>query len=245
MLYLGMLTRYPAKDKVFFRWFLRTLKLIPFVHLFKNRSYSQKFEDILICSLVGEEVGSYIDVGSGLPCFGSNTYRLYKRGWRGILIDPVPRNIRLSKIFRPKDISLNFGVGKEEGILDFYHFDPYELSTFNVEIAYRRIESKVAKLKNVDSVKILPLSKILDGHILSSPLILSVDTEGFEMQVLLGFDWTNVKPAIICIEEFDNPINTDTDVKYFLLKHGYELTYYTGLSSIYTLSGFTASNESL
>ena len=229
--------RYPSKEKFVYRWLLRQLKLIPFLHLLKNRSYSQKFEDILICGLLGDEVGSYIDVGSGLPCFGSNTYRLYKRGWNGILIDPVPRNIRLSKFFRRRDICLNLGVGDKEGAMDFYHFDPYELSTFDETVANRRITADFVRLKGIVPIQISTLSNLLKGHTLIAPLVLSVDTEGFEMQVLRGYDWNAVKPQIICIEEFDNPINVDTEVKNFLGDQGYELTYYTGLSAIYRLRG--------
>jgi len=227
--------RYPVKNKRLYRWFLRQLKLVPFLHLLKNRSYSQKFEDILICELLGDEVGSYIDVGSGLPCFGSNTYRLYKRGWSGILIDPVPRNIKLSKFFRRRDISLNVGISEVEGELDFYHFDPYELSTFDKAVANRRILENFVKLRRIVPIKVLPLSHVTEVHTLKAPLVLSVDTEGFEMQVLQGYNWNGLKPYIICIEEFDNPINLNTSVKNFLVSHGYELTYYTGLSSIYRL----------
>ena len=217
-----------------YRLVVNLLKLIPFSHFFKNLSYSQKFEDQLILSLVGDKKGSYIDVGSGLPCFGSNTYLLYRRGWSGILIDPIPRNIRLAKFFRSRDISLNIGVGEKKAELLFYNLDPYVLSSFDETIANERLLQGFAKLKYVASIPVLPLSEILENRVLRDPLVISIDTEGFEMQVLKGIDWSSLNPAIICIEEFDNPINSDTDVKQFLLSHGFKLTFYTGLSSIYT-----------
>lgn len=230
-----MAIKYPAKNRFLKRWLISQLKLVPFIHLFKNLSYSQRFEDILICQLLGDEIGSYIDVGSGLPCFGSNTYRLYKRGWSGILIDPVPRNIRLSKIFRPKDICLNYGVGETEGVSDFYHFDPYELSTFDKTVADRRMTENFVKLRGVVPIQISTLSKLLKSYDLVAPLVLSVDTEGFDLQVLKGYAWNRLKPEIICIEELENPINRNTEIKNYLNERNYELIYYAGLSSIYKL----------
>lgn len=217
-----------------FRFFLNLIKLIPFSHFFKVKTYSQSFEDLLIANLVGEKIGSYIDVGSGLPCFGSNTYRLYKRGWSGILIDPIPRNIRLSKFFRKRDLCLNIGVSDVKSELHFFHLDPYELSSFNKDIAQERLASDDVRLKEVISIPVMPLSDIVMNRSLKQPLVLSIDTEGFEMQVLKGIDWNSMSPTIVCIEEFDNPINIETEVKKFLLNQGFKLIFYNGLSSIYT-----------
>lgn len=226
---------FPSRQKSLSRWFVRQIKLVPFSHFLKNRSYSQKFEDLLISGLVGDKIGSYVDVGSGLPCFGSNTYLFYKRGWRGILVDPIPRNIALSKIFRRGDVCLNMGVGEEDSIIDFFLIDPYEFSTFDSDLAHRRLTEQFATLKKIVQIPVRPLSEILASRIFPHPILLSVDTEGFEMQVLKGIDWMQFKPDIICIEEFQNPIQNATPVKLYLQDIGYSLTYYTGLSSIYTL----------
>ncbi len=55
-------------------------------------SFSQFGEDAMLQSYLRDGPGFYVDVGSGSPTEGSNTYALYLRGWRGILIDPIASN---------------------------------------------------------------------------------------------------------------------------------------------------------
>ena len=78
------------------------------------------------------KTGSYIDIGSGHPVKGNNTYFLYQRGWTGILIDPILLNSELSKKHRLKDLFLNRIVSNLEGSLMFWEFLSYGLSTTNV-----------------------------------------------------------------------------------------------------------------
>ena len=55
------------------------------------RSYSQFGEDALVNSLFrNKKYGIYVDVGAYHPILYSNTYALYRRGWRGFAIDPNP-----------------------------------------------------------------------------------------------------------------------------------------------------------
>jgi hypothetical protein len=56
-------------------------------------------------------MGFYIDVGAHHPFRYSNTHMLYRRGWRGINIDPIPGAKIAFDRFRPGDINLEMGVG--------------------------------------------------------------------------------------------------------------------------------------
>ena len=54
-------------------------------------AYSQEGEDLVIDRLLkGKRNGFYVEVGCHHPHRFSNTFFFYKRGWRGVCIDPLP-----------------------------------------------------------------------------------------------------------------------------------------------------------
>ncbi|HEY8402846.1 MAG TPA: hypothetical protein VIK89_16380 [Cytophagaceae bacterium] len=90
--------------KQFFTWkyplssFLRSLKylVMAILRIVTGRSvrYSYSFtgEDRLIESILKPIItrtGFYIDVGCNEPRFISNSFLFYRRGWRGVTIDPM------------------------------------------------------------------------------------------------------------------------------------------------------------
>ena len=58
-----------------------------------GESFSQCAEDMIARSLIDTSAGRYVDIGSGHPVRGSNTYSLYRQGWSGLLVDPLRTNI--------------------------------------------------------------------------------------------------------------------------------------------------------
>jgi len=50
---------------------------------------SQNEEDTILEKYLSEPTGYYVDVGAFHPFEGSNTHRLYERGWAGIIIEPM------------------------------------------------------------------------------------------------------------------------------------------------------------
>lgn len=70
-----------------------------------RRTFSQEGEDALAAKYLPEKSGSYIDIGSGRPASGNNTYYFYRRGRRGILIDSLANNRRMSQKLRKSDTS--------------------------------------------------------------------------------------------------------------------------------------------
>jgi hypothetical protein len=57
-------------------------------------TYSQHGEDRLILDYfkkLGRPTGTYVDVGANYPIKISNTYLLYRSGWRGLTVEPIPR----------------------------------------------------------------------------------------------------------------------------------------------------------
>lgn len=56
-----------------------------------NVTYAQAGEDVILDFLINyQPSGFYVDVGCNHPLRGSNTYRFYRKGWRGICVDANP-----------------------------------------------------------------------------------------------------------------------------------------------------------
>ena len=62
--------------------FLIALKRLPII-IKKNNFYSQFGEDAKLKKYLSGEKGFYLDIGSGDPVKGSNTFNLYKMGGEG------------------------------------------------------------------------------------------------------------------------------------------------------------------
>jgi hypothetical protein len=89
---------------------------------------------MILNQMLGNRKGVYIDIGSGYPIWYSNTYYFYRRGWSGVLIDPIWRNIKYSRYLRPRDISILGVVADKESDGTFYEFNSYEYSTLDESV---------------------------------------------------------------------------------------------------------------
>ena len=183
---------------------------------FPGRGYSQEGEDLLLERFLSKENGFFIDIGAHHPIRFSNTYLFYKKGWRGINIDPLPGSKALFDRFRPQDINVECAIGMGNMELVYYLFNEPALNTFDPREASRKdgigkgkyfIESKIL-LKTVTLKQIFETIKI--------PQIvdfMSIDVEGMELDVLMSNDWERCKPLFLLVEQlntnFFEVINTD------------------------------------
>lgn len=226
--------------KKFTLYFFVEMKMV-FINQLILNSYSQKGEDMEIDKLLKyKKNGFYIDVGAHDPYRLSNTFRFYKKGWTGINIEPDINNYKKFLTFRKNDINLNMGIVDINGEMDFYKFIPETLSTFSKEEADKYVKQGY-KLVEVKKVKIYKLDLVLDEYCKNKEIdFMSIDTEGFDMQVLKSNNWTKFKPKIICIESVIHNINkinnekTDNHDK-FLIELGYKKAFDNKLNSIYVL----------
>jgi len=204
-----------------------------------KESFSQKGEDLIIDKLLNYKThGFYVDVGANDPDRFSNTKRFYLKGWTGINIDPNLQSIDKFKKKRAKDININLGVGNTSGTLRFYKFFPDTLSTFSEEESNNYLKQGY-KLRDTIDIKVEKLSNILNKFINKKKIdFISIDTEGFDLEVLKSNDWEKYKPKCVCIETESHDIESQkTEYKRkchtFLLNIGYKLYIDNGLNSIY------------
>jgi hypothetical protein len=200
-----------------------------------SQFYSQFGEDEIILNYLPEKEGFYIDIGAGRPIRGSNTYALYSRGWTGICIDPIKLNMHLFRSLRPKDIFMNVLIGSEVAIMNFWEFVPYEYSTVVAEIAETILADPQVKLKKVHKKSVKPLRDFAPHITPMNASLLSIDVEGYDLEVLKSNDWERFRPRVICVEEWEShKTNNDTSyISAYLSTYGYQKVAETTVSKIY------------
>ncbi|MEI7451738.1 MAG: FkbM family methyltransferase [Candidatus Falkowbacteria bacterium] len=190
------------------------LKFSNYASYFRNRfvkhvkSYSQSAEDLILNNFFKDKnYGVYVDVGANDPKKFNNTYFFYKKGWRGLNIEPnIDKYVKLKKI-RKNDVNLNIGVGSLPGKLDFYDFKEDTLSTFSKDIAedYQKMGHRV---KGVKSVEVCRLDSIFDKHLNGKKIdFITIDTEGNDLDVLKSNDWSKYRPSYLVVETLEYKID--------------------------------------
>lgn len=203
-----------------------------------NHSYSQKDEDVVIDKYFNyKNNGFYVDVGAYDPTRLSNTKRFYKKGWRGINIEPDINGYSNFLQQRPEDINLNIGIGKDNKELTFYVMTPNTLSTFSEEEKNEYLK-KGYYLKETSKVQVLPLKDVLNNYCKDREIdFMSIDAEGHDMEVLESNDWDKYKPKIICIESYihSKEVLKNSEFEKYLNLKGYEEFYDNQINSLYKL----------
>ncbi len=182
--------------------------------------------------------GFYVDVGAHHPIRFSNTYFFYRRGWKGINIDPTPKSMQPFNLFRRRDINIEVGIGKNTGKFQFFCFNEPALNTFDKGLAEERNTGKYYIKKTIE-VPILPLRNILEKYVQKNQKIdfFSIDVEGLDFEVLESNDWERFKPEFILVEDIGFSIYNikSSIISTFLSDIGYEVVAILQRTVIYKL----------
>jgi FkbM family methyltransferase len=160
-----------------------------------TRSYSQHAEDVLIHDLLSRQDrlhGIYIDVGANHPTTISNTYYFYRKGFSGVCIEPNRELANLHRKFRDRDCILEIGVSDYPGVSKFHVSKTPVLSSFK--------DIKTENLWRTEYIPVLTLDDALRELRPERVFFLSIDTEGFNWQVILGASSTLEITDLVCIE---------------------------------------------
>jgi hypothetical protein len=176
-----------------------------------HQSWSQYGEDLFIDSILKKkQIGFYVDIGCYHPFEFSNTYMFYKRGWSGINIDANIDVIPLFEKYRPRDINIQAAVSNEEMVLEYLKYEGGALNHLSFD--GKQLDA-VHKFKNKTILKTESLELILSKNL--SPSIkkidfMSIDVEGFDLNVLKSNNWSLYRPSVIAIE--DNQVGDLTQI---------------------------------
>lgn len=169
--------------------------------------FSQEGEDIFVNRLFGDrQSGYYIDVGAHHPTRFSNTFALYKKGWRGINIDATPGSMDPFKKLRPDDINLEVAVSDKTEPLALHVFKEGALNTFDPLLSMSYTTDGWEKVDMIE-LQPRPLADVLDQYVPVGQTIdlLSIDVEGEDLGVLRSNDWGKYCPDVIIIEALGTP----------------------------------------
>lgn len=172
----------------------------------RHWSFAQEGEDrVLLRLLEGGAKGFYVDVGAHHPSRFSNTRLFYDRGWHGINIEPSPAAIEAFAATRRRDQNLQLGIAEQPGELIYYVFNDPALNTFDAALMREREAQTTYRVVGTRKVAVERLDAVLARHLPRGQAIdfLSVDVEGYDLQVLRSSDWARFRPRVVLVEALD------------------------------------------
>lgn len=196
----------------------------------KQSHYSQFAEDISITRLFEKSHrGFFVDVGCFHPKKYNNTWKLYKRGWRGINIDIDSIKIEGFNIVRKGDINIACAVSDHEGEITLFTNGFYSLTT-SLDSTFTHGKNNYKEKK----IRASTLSSIIDNTKYKDRKIdfLSIDAEGHDLKILKSFDIDRYSPRLIAVETHLTTFTqvAKSELYNFLTNKGYTLVGWCGLT---------------
>lgn len=178
--------------------------------------------------------GVYVDVGAQHPRIDSISRAFYEHGWRGVHIEPVPAFAEMLRQDRPDETVLQMAIGAAEGTVELNVFADTGLSTAIRDYADRHQSERGYEVQRL-TVPVLTLNTALRSLEGKDVHWLKIDVEGFEEQVLRGWQSDTLRPWVLVVEA-TIPNSPDTDYESWdpiVTAAGYRFVYFDGLNRFY------------
>ncbi len=201
------------------------------------KSYSHEGEDMILRRIFEKDGPSfYVDIGAHHPMRFSNTFYFYKKGWSGINIDAMPGSMELFRKTRPRDINIEAAVGSEKREMTFFIYNESALNTFDEKLVQRRSDASHRIIAR-EKIIIRPLRDILAEKMPPETKIkfMSIDVEGFDLEVVRSNDWKLYRPEYVLLESPDKNMNEvqSGPLYHYMVQQNYQLFAKTVLTLIF------------
>lgn len=178
--------------------------------------------------------GIFVDVGAGPANFINNSKHFRDSGWRTISIEPNQKFVKQHELDNSEVYQYACAdfEGESEFIINYNNDNWYSpendgVSFSSLGIRYNNVPEHNTQEKV--TVKVTKLSTLLENISVQKIDVLSIDTEGWELDVLRGFDHIKYDPKVIVIENFENNNNYET----FMKERGYKKDIELGYNHVY------------
>jgi len=209
--------------------------------------YSQYNEESFLSSFFGEKKdGIVVEIGAAYVDTNSNSKFLIEKGWRALLVEP-------NKIFfkKLKDYYINnqsvylenvCAYSKDVDSIKFYEYELGDDDARQVSTMDDCFRERVKRLYGDHYVEIttkaVKTSKLIEKYFKHVDF-LSIDTEGSDMNVILGIDFESVYIGLLCHESqnpeqiFDGDLNVNDQIQRYLKNKGFQKVYENGGNIFY------------
>lgn len=182
-----------------------------FSHVDSKKQFLDKKLDVLFNHKTN---GFYIELGANDGLEQSNTaYFEFYRNWNGILIEPSKNVFERCIQNRPKSIVYNLACVSND----------YQNDTIEGDFDGNMMSSIGGLRNNRTSLYKVPVStleKILDLNSVKDIDFLSLDTEGYELNILKGLNLDKYRPKYMLIEIYKKDFE---NILIFLNNNNYQL----------------------
>jgi FkbM family methyltransferase len=190
--------------------------------------YSQYNEEKFLLDFFGINYkGIVVEIGAADGINNSNSRFLIELGWTGLLVEPNKKNFKkLSELYYGNNniILENLGCSNiTTEKVDFFidkNDDFEQLSTFSLNQKNKCINLYNCNFIN-DKIDLLKTSELFEKYSIKHIDFLSIDTEDFDTNVILGIDFNVVTIKLVCIEHITTSMNN------YLLNNNYKEIYRT------------------
>jgi FkbM family methyltransferase len=168
--------------------------------------------------------GIMVEVGGGLPNWISNSKHFRDNGWRTIVFEPNPD---FYKQFLEQNIECyNFACSdKDEKNVSFSVCDNNSgLSFSGLDIRYSAFDPNTMSLSNV-TVDTIRLDTFFESKNIQKIDFMTIDVEGWELEVMSGFDISKVYCRYIILENFQHDPRYDQKMQQIGYQKIYQLNY--------------------
>ncbi|MBT6392519.1 MAG: FkbM family methyltransferase [Nitrosomonadales bacterium] len=166
-----------------------------------KRTFSQHGQEYLVLMLLGNiKSGYFVEFGAIDGITNSNSYYFEKiLGWNGILAEPAKRWHENLKYNRAVHIETDCVFSESNLTLEFVETGKWRGG--NTLIKHLNSDNKNRIISEKYSVRTISLNDLLDKFDAPRHIdFLSIDTEGSELEIIRGFNFSEYSFSVICIE---------------------------------------------